>query len=99
MQFFQSDPLSVVEEVDKEFLAYISSSLNRLDKGFHIGDWGQIKEWKLPDSESYDVMNDTHRHLSEFIGRFPGYSLSSFMEGAHKSYHPGCGQGKTVQPG
>jgi alpha-L-fucosidase 2 len=35
---------SVVEEVDTTFLADVSRSLKRLDKGFHIGDWGQIKE-------------------------------------------------------
>jgi alpha-L-fucosidase 2 len=66
---------SVTEEPDKAFLTEISTSLARLDKGFHVGDWGKIKEWKLPDSEGYDFINDTHRHLSELIGWYPGYSL------------------------
>lgn len=77
--------LSVGEIADSEangtFLANISSSLALLDKGFHIGEWGQIKEWKLPDSYGYEFINDTHRHLSELVGWYPGYSLSSFMGG------------------
>jgi alpha-L-fucosidase 2 len=66
---------------DQEFLSNVSRSLPRLDKGFHVGEWGQIKEWKLPDSFGYDFINDTHRHLSELVGWHPGYSLSSFMGG------------------
>jgi alpha-L-fucosidase 2 len=100
---------SVVEEADTNFLAEISSSLNRLDKGFHIGDWGQIKEWKLSDSEGYDFINDTHRHLSELVGWFPGYSLSSFMDGytkittqnavKEKLYSRGEGKGQDANAG
>jgi alpha-L-fucosidase 2 len=100
---------SVVEEVDTTFLADVSRSLKRLDKGFHIGDWGQIKEWKLPDSEGYDFMNDTHRHLSELIGWFPGYSLSSSMDGytnvtihnavKEKLYSRGEGKGPDANAG
>ncbi|KZM26854.1 alpha-L-fucosidase [Ascochyta rabiei] len=72
-------------EADGEFVTNVTSSLARLDKGFHIGDWGQIKEWKLPDSFGYDFTNDTHRHLSELVGWYPGYSLSSFMGGYSNS--------------
>lgn len=72
---------SVVQDTDKAFVANISSSLGRLDKGFHVGAWGQIKEWKLPDSYGYDFINDTHRHLSELVGWYPGYTLSSFLGG------------------
>ena len=75
--------LSVGEVVSEEntFLEKIFTTMKALDKGFHVGDWGQIKEWKLPDSEGYDFINDTHRHLSELVGWHPGYSLSSFMGG------------------
>jgi alpha-L-fucosidase 2 len=75
--------LSVGETVseESEFLEKISTTMKVLDKGFHIGDWGQIKEWKLPDSEGYEFINDTHRHLSELVGWHPGYALSSFMGG------------------
>jgi alpha-L-fucosidase 2 len=72
---------SVVQELDTAFINTVSTSLGRLDKGFHVGSWGQIKEWKLPDSEGYEFINDTHRHLSELVGWYPGYSLSSFMNG------------------
>ncbi|KAF2825648.1 glycoside hydrolase family 95 protein-like protein [Ophiobolus disseminans] len=71
----------VLANVDDAFASNVSSSLSRLDKGFHLGDWGQIKEWKLPDSFGYDFINDTHRHLSELVGWYPGYSISSFMGG------------------
>jgi alpha-L-fucosidase 2 len=63
------------------FLSHLSSSLTRLGKGFHVGDWGQIKEWKPPDAEGLEFMNDTHRHLSELVGWYPGYSNSSFSNG------------------
>jgi alpha-L-fucosidase 2 len=69
---------------DHEFIHDVEDALEKLDKGFHIGGWGQIKEWK-PSSPSFDSAyefeNDTHRHLSELVGWFPGYSLSSFLGG------------------
>jgi alpha-L-fucosidase 2 len=72
---------TVADELDTAFLKEVRSSLDRLDKGFHVGDWSQIKEWKLPDSEGYEFINDTDRHLSELVGWYPGYSLSSFLGG------------------
>lgn len=72
---------SAAGESDKSFISNVTSSLAKLDKGFYIGEWGQIKEWKLPDSFGYDFVNDTHRHLSELVGWHPGYSLSSFLGG------------------
>jgi alpha-L-fucosidase 2 len=71
----------IVGEADADFFPNMSRSLGRLDYGFHIGDWGQIKEWKIPDSYGYDFINDTHRHLSELVGWYPGYALASFMGG------------------
>ncbi|KAF2634401.1 alpha-fucosidase [Massarina eburnea CBS 473.64] len=68
-------------DTDTGFLSNVRSSLEKLDKGFHIGEWGQIKEWKLPTSYNLEPQNDTHRHLSELIGWYPGYSLSSFHSG------------------
>ncbi|KAH8695779.1 Six-hairpin glycosidase-like protein, partial [Phaeosphaeriaceae sp. PMI808] len=72
---------ALVSEPDNSFTRNISETLVRLDKGFHIGAWGQIKEWKVPDSFGYDFENDTHRHLSELVGWYPGYSVSSFLNG------------------
>lgn len=96
-------------EQDKAFISNITSSLSKLDKGFHVGYWGQIKEWKLPDSFGYDFINDTHRHLSELVGWFPGYSLSSFLGGysnatvqdavAQKLYSRGEGNAEDANAG
>lgn len=72
---------SVAGETDNIFVQNVSQTLSQLDKGFHVGQWGQIKEWKLSDSYGYDFVNDTHRHLSELVGWHPGYSLSSFLGG------------------
>lgn len=96
-------------EDDEAFVANVTGSLAKLDKGFHIGEWGQIKEWKLPDSFGYDFINDTHRHLSELVGWHPGYSLSSFMGGysnatiqdaiAQKLYSRGEGNAEDANAG
>ena len=71
----------LVPASETSFLANISSTLEPLDKGLHIGSFGEIKEWKIPDSYGYDFDNDTHRHLSHLIGWYPGYSLSSLLSG------------------
>jgi len=68
---------AIVNETDTAFLHHITSSLAQLDKGLHIGSWGQVQEWKL----DIDVKNDTHRHLSNLVGWFPGWSLSSYLDG------------------
>lgn len=100
---------SLAGETDKKFTANISSSLARLDTGFHVGSWGEIKEWKIPDSYGYDYINDTHRHLSELVGWFPGYSLSSLQHGytnstiqsavRQKLYSRGIGTGPDANAG
>ncbi|CAO2652325.1 Nn.00g006080.m01.CDS01 [Neocucurbitaria sp. VM-36] len=100
---------SAVDETNSTFVANISSTLERLDKGLHIGDWGQIKEWKLPDSYGYDYINDTHRHLSELVGWYPGYSLSGILGGygnttiqdavAQKLYSRGEGNAEDANAG
>uniref|UniRef100_A0A0W0FSY2 Putative glycoside hydrolase family 95 protein n=1 Tax=Moniliophthora roreri TaxID=221103 RepID=A0A0W0FSY2_MONRR len=48
----------------------------QMDKGLHIGSWGQLQEWKV----EKDDPNDTHRHLSHLIGLYPGYAISSYDE-------------------
>jgi alpha-L-fucosidase 2 len=59
---------SILPSSETEFLSNIITALKTLDKGLHIGAWGEVKEWKLPDSWGYDFENDTHRHLSNLIG-------------------------------
>lgn len=82
-QLFQNiiSSSSALTTVDSAFVANITSALKTLDKGLHIGTWGEVKEWKIPDSLGYDFENDTHRHLSNLVGWYPGYSISSFLGG------------------
>jgi alpha-L-fucosidase 2 len=98
---------STVNETDNAFVKNVTNSRDRLDKGFHVGTWGQIKEWKLPE-EPYglEFINDTHRHLSELVGWYPGYSISSFLDGytdnavqdavRQKLYSRGNGNGEAL---
>ncbi|KAH8658143.1 Six-hairpin glycosidase-like protein [Xylariales sp. PMI_506] len=68
-------------EEDTKFVAEVGEKLAALDKGLHIGTWGQIKEWKLPESIVPDPVNFTYRHISQLVGWHPGYSISSFAGG------------------
>lgn len=72
---------SIVGETDTTSLGNITTTLASLDKGLHIGTWGEVKEWKPPDSLGYDFEIDTHRHLSNLVGWHPGYSILSFLGG------------------
>ncbi|PYH98267.1 FAD/NAD(P)-binding domain-containing protein [Aspergillus ellipticus CBS 707.79] len=67
-------------DTDTSFKSAITSKFATLDPGIHIGDWGQIQEWKL----DIDVKNDTHRHLSNLYGWYPGYSISA-VHGLNKT--------------
>lgn len=67
--------------LEEDLATKLTTALETLDKGLHIGSWGEVKEWKIPDSYGHDFVNDTHRHLSNLIGWFPGYSISSFQDG------------------
>ncbi|KAI9166450.1 Alpha-fucosidase A [Paramyrothecium foliicola] len=71
---------ALVSEEDEAFIKHLTESLQALDTGLHISDWGGIKEWKLPDSYGYETQN-RHRHLSHLVGWHPGYSISSFHGG------------------
>ncbi|EIT77541.1 hypothetical protein AO1008_02787 [Aspergillus oryzae 100-8] len=71
----------IAGETDSTLLKDIKDQLPRLDKGLHIGTWGQIKEWKLPDSYDYEKEGNEHRHLSHLVGWYPGWSLSSYFNG------------------
>jgi alpha-L-fucosidase 2 len=72
---------ALVSETDVKFLNGIHEKLSKLDKGLHIGRWGQIQEWKI----DLDVENDTHRHLSHLVGWYPGWALSSYLDGYSNS--------------
>ncbi|KAF7191665.1 Alpha-fucosidase A [Pseudocercospora fuligena] len=68
---------AIVDQEDEDFVHSLRAGLENLDKGLHIGSWGQIQEWKM----DLDVKNDTHRHLSNLIGWHPGWSISSYQNG------------------
>jgi alpha-L-fucosidase 2 len=63
---------SVSNDDDEEFNKSVKKALAHLDRGIHIGSWGQLQEWK----RDIDTQNDTHRHLSGLTGWYPGYSVS-----------------------
>ncbi|RPD79389.1 hypothetical protein L226DRAFT_531196 [Lentinus tigrinus ALCF2SS1-7] len=61
-------------DTDTEFLNEVLTKRSQMDKGIHIGSWGQLQEWKV----DMDSPDDTHRHLSHLIGLYPGYAVTNF---------------------
>ena len=61
-------------DTDAAFLSAVQAAYQKIDRGVHIGFWGELQEWKIG---SFDVQNDTHRHLSHLVGWYPGYAVSS----------------------
>ncbi|GJE92362.1 glycoside hydrolase family 95 protein [Phanerochaete sordida] len=59
---------------DEAFFQEVLSKRAQMDKGIHVGSWGQLQEWKI----DMDSPTDTHRHLSHLIGLYPGYALTSY---------------------
>lgn len=70
-----------VNDADSTFTTSLDVYMASLDKGLYIGSWGEVKEWKLPDSQGFEKQGDTHRHLSHLVGWFPGYSVAAFQDG------------------
>jgi hypothetical protein len=50
-------------ETDTAFVKNITTSLSTLDKGLHIGTWGEVKEWKIPDSFGKLSVKDFWRYI------------------------------------
>ncbi|KAL6297766.1 Six-hairpin glycosidase-like protein [Sparassis latifolia] len=61
-------------DTNTSFLEEVQAKRAQMDKGIHIGWWGQLQEWKV----DMDQQNDTHRHLSHLIGLYPGYAVASY---------------------
>lgn len=61
-------------DTDTAFLQEVQEKQTQMDKGIHIGSWGQLQEWKV----DMDSPTDTHRHLSHLIGLYPGYAITSY---------------------
>lgn len=59
---------------DHSFLAEVRQKRAKMDRGIHVGSWGQLQEWKI----DMDSPSDTHRHLSHLIGLYPGYAIASY---------------------
>ena len=70
-----------LSSTDPSFLRDIADAFDILDSGLHIGSWGQIQEWKL----DIDIQGDTHRHLSNLYGWYPGHSISGLAGGLSNS--------------
>ncbi|KAH9950824.1 glycoside hydrolase family 95 protein [Amylocystis lapponica] len=66
---------------DTAFLQEVTTARAQMDKGIHIGSWGQLQEWKF----DMDSPTDTHRHLSHLIGLYPGYAVASYDESIQSS--------------
>jgi len=68
-------------DTDQAFLQEVLAKRTQMDKGLHIGSWGQLQEWKV----DMDSPTDKHRHLSHLIGLYPGYAIASFDPALQKS--------------
>ncbi|MDR1380864.1 MAG: glycoside hydrolase family 95 protein [Tannerella sp.] len=68
-------------EADASFAAELTDKFSRLDNGLEIGEWGQIKEWKL-DTANLDTEGNRHRHLSQLIALYPGNRISPLRDAA-----------------
>ncbi|KZV74228.1 glycoside hydrolase family 95 protein [Peniophora sp. CONT] len=69
---------------DTAFINEVRTKRDAMDRGIHVGSWGQLQEWKF----DMDKQNDTHRHLSHLIGLYPGYALASYNASLQPSYLP-----------
>lgn len=61
-----------VVRLDEDFVHELRDKHKRLDKGLHIGAWGQIREWRY----THDEQGDQHRHLSQLMALYPGNQIS-----------------------
>ncbi len=62
---------------DKQFRDNIAGLRDRLAKP-KVGSWGQLQEWfnEKKDDPVLDKPGDTHRHVSQLFGLFPGHQIS-----------------------
>lgn len=58
---------------DNDFTQELHDKFRKLDNGLTIGDWGQIREWRVQP----DIKGNDHRHLSNLIALYPGYQITS----------------------
>jgi alpha-L-fucosidase 2 len=56
---------------DKVFAKRLDDALAKLDRGLHVGKWGQLQEWKV----DLDDAKDDHRHVSHLFALHPGRAI------------------------
>ncbi|KAG5642258.1 hypothetical protein DXG03_003335 [Asterophora parasitica] len=69
-------------DTDVAFLEEVKDKRAKMDRGVHIGSWGQLQEWKV----DRDSPTDLHRHLSHLIGLYPGYAIASYDPAIQGTY-------------
>ena len=57
---------------DTAFVGTLNNTLEKLDPGLRIGNWGQLQEWK----QDLDDPQNQHRHVSHLYALFPGEDIS-----------------------
>jgi hypothetical protein len=62
--------------VDSTFRSTLQSKLASLDPGMHVGDYGQLREWKYTD----DDPKDDHRHQSYAMCLYPAEELFPYYQ-------------------
>lgn len=70
--FNQTLKAAEIVNADKDFKAILQKKFSMLDNGITIGNWGQIKEWKIQP----DIQGNDHRHLSHLMALYPGNQIS-----------------------
>ncbi len=64
-------------ETDSELRDEISKLIPKLSP-YHIGEWGQIKEWYEEDDADFNDkdVEKGHRHISHLLGLYPGKAIT-----------------------
>ena len=76
-------------KLDEKLLLKIEKQIEQL-KPYHIGKWGQIKEWFWEDDweergyNTHEVVPD-HRHISHLMGLYPGFDPCFLREDYKKA--------------
>lgn len=68
-----------IVRADRAFVKELRSRLAKLDRGLHIGPWGQIREWL----HTEDRQGDDHRHLSQLIALYPGHQIAYALDSTY----------------
>ncbi len=61
---------------DKAFAKRLDDALAKLDRGLHVGKWGQLQEWKV----DLDDAKDDHRHVSHLFALHPGRAIDAVKD-------------------